>query len=317
MATGVIGEAANETTVARLSRLVRQVPFTVAVVSTMVVLGVVTQSLWSPLKDRELLHTVAYGLPALQEGRWWTPVSGAFFALVPAQYLPIAGGALLLLGWSELRLGSRRVAIAAVACHLLGVLGASLVLLVLSAHGWAWADRTAAVPRRRLQRGGPRCGGRRERRRSDPPGAGASVPSSPCMPSSRCSTSGCSGTSSTRSPSWAGWPSGRLLLGSRAVARPSSFQPARVARRVVRVLRDQRGGARSCSTSRRPTGRSGRRPTTRTRWASSSARPSRSCSPTACGAAPDGCGSSRRDRRALLRGPGPAHRGRGRRTPNS
>jgi lysylphosphatidylglycerol synthetase-like protein (DUF2156 family) len=145
MATEAIGEAANETTVARLSRLVRQVPFTVAVVSTMVVLGVLTQSLWSPLKDRELLHTVAYGLPALQEGRWWTPVSGAFFALVPAQYLPIAGGALLLLGWSELRLGTRKVAIAAVACHLLGVLGASLVLLVLSRTGWSWADRTAAV----------------------------------------------------------------------------------------------------------------------------------------------------------------------------
>ncbi len=54
-------------------------------------------------------------------------MSGAFFALVPAQYLPIAGGALLLLGWSEMRLGSGRVAIAAVACHLLGVLGASLV----------------------------------------------------------------------------------------------------------------------------------------------------------------------------------------------
>ena len=145
MAAGVIGKAANETTVARLSRLARQVPVTVALVSVMVVLGVVTQSLWSPLKDRELLPVVAYGLPALQEGRWWTPVSGAFFALVPAQYLPIAGGALLLLGWSELRLGSRRVTIAAVACHLLGVLGASLVLLVLSRTGWSWADRTAAV----------------------------------------------------------------------------------------------------------------------------------------------------------------------------
>ena len=152
-------------------------PFTVAVVSTMVVLGVATQSLWSPLKDRELLHTVAYGLPALQEGRWWTPVSGAFFALVPAQYLPIAGGALLLLGWSELRLGSRRVAIAAVACHLLGVLGASLVLWCCRDTGWELggpdgrACSTSASARGPWVRRPPRAS------RSDRRGAAASAPS--------------------------------------------------------------------------------------------------------------------------------------------
>src|SRR6476661_8689954 len=145
MPAGVPGEATGRTAAAHLSRLARQVPFTLAVVLTMLVLGVVTQSLWSPLKDRELLDAVAYGLPALQAGRWWTPVSGAFFALVPAQYLPVAGGALLLLGWSELRLGTPRAALAAVVGHLVGVLGASLLLLLLSQTSWAWADRTAAV----------------------------------------------------------------------------------------------------------------------------------------------------------------------------
>ncbi|GAA3699924.1 DUF2156 domain-containing protein [Terrabacter ginsenosidimutans] len=145
MPAGVPGEATGRTAAAHLSRLARQVPFTLAVVLTMLVLGVVTQSLWSPLKDRELLDAVAYGLPALQAGRWWTPVSGAFFALVPAQYLPVAGGALLLLGWSELRLGTPHAALAAVVGHLVGVLGASLLLLLLSQTSWAWADRTAAV----------------------------------------------------------------------------------------------------------------------------------------------------------------------------
>jgi phosphatidylglycerol lysyltransferase len=123
----------------------RRIPFTLGVVGLMLLLGLATQTLWSPLEDRPLLDTVAYGLPALQDGRWWTPVTGAFFALVPAQYLPVAGGALLLVGWSELRLGTRRVAIASITCHLVGVLGAALVLLPLSQTAWDWAARTATV----------------------------------------------------------------------------------------------------------------------------------------------------------------------------
>ena len=107
----------------------------------MLVLGVVTQSLWSPLQDRELFPYVAYGLPSLEAGRLWTPVTGPFFALVPAQYLPVAGGALVIFGWSEWRLGTRRVAIAAIAAQLFGVLGTSLFLFVFRGTGWAWAQQ--------------------------------------------------------------------------------------------------------------------------------------------------------------------------------
>ena len=130
---------------ARAGRLLGRIPFTLAVVGAMVVVGAATQSLWSPLRDRELLDSVAYGLPALQEGRWWTLFTGAFFALVPAQYVPVAGGALLLIGWSELRLGTGRVAVASVGGHLVGVLAAALVLLGLTGTSWDWAGRTAAV----------------------------------------------------------------------------------------------------------------------------------------------------------------------------
>ena len=125
--------------------LARRVPFTLAVVGLMLVLGVGTQTLWSPLRERPLLDVVAYGLPALEAARWWTPVTGAFFALVPAQYLPVAGGALVLLGWSELRLGTRGVALAAATCHLAGVLGASVVLWPLARTSWSWAHTTAGV----------------------------------------------------------------------------------------------------------------------------------------------------------------------------
>ncbi|MEW1954117.1 DUF2156 domain-containing protein [Terrabacter sp. NPDC080008] len=129
----------------RPARLARRVPFTLAVVGVMVVLALATGSLWSPLGERDLLQVVGYGLPALQAGRWWTPLSGAFFAMVPAQYLPVAGGALLLVGWSELRLGTRRVAGAAIAGHLVAVLGAAAVVLGLSRTSWDWAARTAGT----------------------------------------------------------------------------------------------------------------------------------------------------------------------------
>ncbi|KRB48199.1 MULTISPECIES: bifunctional lysylphosphatidylglycerol flippase/synthetase MprF [unclassified Terrabacter] len=129
---------------ARALALARRLPFTLAVVGTMLLVGVATSTLWSALEDRDLLHHVAYGLPALQDGRWWTPVTGAFFALTPAQYLPVAGGALLMVGWSEWRLGTRRVAVAATTTHLAGVLLASLFLLVVGDTGWEWAARLAA-----------------------------------------------------------------------------------------------------------------------------------------------------------------------------
>lgn len=126
--------------------ITRHLPFTTAVVGLMIVLGVVFQTLWSPLQDRALLESVAYGLPALQAGKVWTPITGAFFGLIPIQYIPVAGGAALLIGWSEWRLGTRKVAIAAISAHLVGVLGASLVLAILTAStSWDWAVRLGGV----------------------------------------------------------------------------------------------------------------------------------------------------------------------------
>jgi lysylphosphatidylglycerol synthetase-like protein (DUF2156 family) len=124
----------------------RQVPGTLSVVATMLVLGVLTGSLWQPLVERPLFEDVAYGLPAFADGRWYTLVSGAVFALTPSQYLAVAGGFLLLVGWSEWRLGTRRAAVAVVTTQAAGVLGAALALAMLggTASRWDWAARVAA-----------------------------------------------------------------------------------------------------------------------------------------------------------------------------
>jgi hypothetical protein len=123
----------------------RRIPFTLSVVAVMLALGVATGSLWSPLRGTALAEHVSYGLPALELHRWWTPVSGALFAQDPLQYLPVAGGFLLLVGFAELRLQTRRTALVTVVTRLAGVLGAAALLWATRGHGWPWADQTSRV----------------------------------------------------------------------------------------------------------------------------------------------------------------------------
>jgi lysylphosphatidylglycerol synthetase-like protein (DUF2156 family) len=129
---------------ARVVAVVRRVPFTAAVVVVMLVLGVVTGSLWSALEDKPLFEKVAYGLPAFQDGQWWTVVTGALFALTPAQYVPVAGGFAILVGFAEYRMGTRRTAIAAISLQAVAVVAAAALLWLLTATtDWAWAIRIA------------------------------------------------------------------------------------------------------------------------------------------------------------------------------
>ncbi|MCK9794032.1 DUF2156 domain-containing protein [Isoptericola sp. 4D.3] len=120
-------------------------PFTLGVVGAMLVLGTVTGALWSPFEDHPWFEAVAFGAPAFAEGRWWTPVTGSLFALEPWEYLPVAGVFLLLVGWAEYRLGTRRAAVVAVTCQLVGVVGTAGGLALLARTGWAWAERLAGV----------------------------------------------------------------------------------------------------------------------------------------------------------------------------
>ena len=64
-------------------RVVTRIPATLALVAALLVAGVVWQGLWRPFEDSPTFDVVAYGLPALSEGRWWTPVTGTFFVDQP------------------------------------------------------------------------------------------------------------------------------------------------------------------------------------------------------------------------------------------
>ena len=137
--------AAAPRTTPRPLRTARRIPFTLGVVGAMLVLGVVTGALWSPFEDHPWFENVAFGAPAFAEGRWWTPVTGSLFALEPWEYLPVAGAFLLLVGWAEHRLGTRRAAVAAVTCQLVGVVGTAGGIALLARTGWNWAEHLAQV----------------------------------------------------------------------------------------------------------------------------------------------------------------------------
>ena len=122
--------------------IVKRVPFTASIVFVMVVLGLVSQAFWRPISDSGWWPNVAYGLPAFEQGKWWTPLSGSFFARMPAQYIPVLGGYALMTGFAEWRIGTRWTVIATVAGQLAGILGTALILLPFRDSGWSWAVET-------------------------------------------------------------------------------------------------------------------------------------------------------------------------------
>jgi len=120
----------------------RRIPATLVMVAALLVAGLVSGALWHPFQRNPAWDVLAYGLPALQDGRWWTPVTGAFFAAHPAVYvaaiLAFAGMAFL-----EYRRGSRVALGYLAAGQLFAVLGTALLLWLLSLTPWEWAQHEA------------------------------------------------------------------------------------------------------------------------------------------------------------------------------
>ncbi|MGN7035449.1 DUF2156 domain-containing protein [Microbacterium sp. P26] len=112
--------------------------------ASLLVTGLLTGSLWQPFTASDLFPAVAYGVPALQAGRWWTPVTGTFF--VDSPWLFLAGlPALAGIGYLEYRRGSRVAAATFGVGQLFAVLAAALLLWGGSLLPWTWAQQQADV----------------------------------------------------------------------------------------------------------------------------------------------------------------------------
>ncbi len=87
---------------------------------------------------------MAYGLPALEEGRWWTPITGTFFVNQPWVYLFTISG-FIGMAYLECARGSR----VALAYFGIGQLFAVFARALLSGLGallpWPWAQAQAPL----------------------------------------------------------------------------------------------------------------------------------------------------------------------------
>jgi len=123
-------------------RMLGRVPGTLSLVAAILLVGVIWGGLWSPFVTHPLFDVVAYGLPALEEGRWWTPVTGTFFVDHPLVYLFVVPS-FVGMAYLEHRRGSR-VALAYFGIgQLFAVLASALFLWLAAMLPWPWAQAEA------------------------------------------------------------------------------------------------------------------------------------------------------------------------------
>ena len=109
-------------------------------VAMVLVAHVVTWSWWTTVDEgSDLFEQVAYGLPALRDGRWWTFFTGMFFASQLALYLPVLVGLVLVAVVYERRVGHLRTLVVAIGGQFFGCLLTALFLWPFEGSGWTWA----------------------------------------------------------------------------------------------------------------------------------------------------------------------------------
>lgn len=118
----------------RLRAVATRFPATLTALAVVVLLGALAGTFVRPLAESGVAAAASYGWTALLEGRWWTVLGGAGFAVTPVLYVPVLLSLALGLGLAERAVGSLRAIGLWAAGHLVGVLG-GLALIGLTDPG--------------------------------------------------------------------------------------------------------------------------------------------------------------------------------------
>ncbi|MGV2902209.1 bifunctional lysylphosphatidylglycerol flippase/synthetase MprF [Microbacterium sp. AGC62] len=122
--------------------VVRRIPATLIMALLILIVGVAWNGLWAPFEDTKLFSTVAYGLPNLVDGKWWTPLTGTFFVNQPWVYVFTIAG-FWGMAYLEFRRGSRVALAYYWIGQLFAIFATALLLLLLSQFPWEWATTQA------------------------------------------------------------------------------------------------------------------------------------------------------------------------------
>ena len=124
-------------------REARKAPVTIALVVILWVVGAITGSLLDGPSE-ELQDTVAAGVPELQDGKWWTLLTSAFFAGDLITYLGVTVLLLIVGSLCERRWGSIRMVWMTLLVQIVGVaLGLGVVALFNAFLDWQWTEYLA------------------------------------------------------------------------------------------------------------------------------------------------------------------------------
>jgi len=111
-----------------LSKLLRRYPFTASGLAVLVVLGGLFGTFVTQVLDQPWGERISYGLPAFEDGRWWSVFTGVPFAITPLCYVAVLASFAGFVGFAEHRLGTARTMAVWFAGHVAGVFGAVLLV---------------------------------------------------------------------------------------------------------------------------------------------------------------------------------------------
>src|SRR5699024_7668107 len=118
-------------------------PFTTVVTLVLLVVGIASSGLWSPVREASWFPEIADGLPGLRDGHWWTPLTAIPFGTTPGVFIAFVVLTPFLLGWAEWRLGTPRTVAVFFAGRILSVLAASGLIALADLAPWQWAHGLA------------------------------------------------------------------------------------------------------------------------------------------------------------------------------
>jgi lysylphosphatidylglycerol synthetase-like protein (DUF2156 family) len=104
--------------------LLRRYPFTAGGLAVIVTLGVLFGTFATQVLDQPWGERISYGLPALQDGRWWSVFTGIPFAITPLCYVAVLASFAAFVGFAEHRLGTAKTVAVWLTGHVAGVFGA-------------------------------------------------------------------------------------------------------------------------------------------------------------------------------------------------